>query len=101
MHIVCVTILVKPDNVPAFIAATMDNARNTRLEPDNLRFDVSQAIDDGARFFLYEVYINAEGFTKHQQTEHYQRWKTTVADWMREPRVGIKHKPLFFGDSSV
>ncbi len=100
MHVVCVTILVKPENVAEFIAATMDNARNTRKEPENIRFDLSQALDDPARFFLYEVYHSPDSFTKHQQTDHYQRWKTAVAPWMREPRVGVKHKSLFFGEGA-
>ena len=43
MQIVAVTIFVKPENVADFIAATLDNARNTRKEPGNLRFDVSRA----------------------------------------------------------
>ena len=101
MFVVSVTVLVKPENVDAFITATMDNARNTRKELGNIRFDVSRAIDDPARFLLSEVYKTPEDFTKHQQTEHYLRWKNAVADWMREPRVGIKHKAIFFGDGEV
>ncbi|HVT81141.1 MAG TPA: putative quinol monooxygenase [Phycisphaerae bacterium] len=101
MYVVCVTILVKPEHVFEFIEATFDNCRHTRLEPENIRFDFSQAEDDPSRFFLYEVYREKSSFTTHQQTEHYQRWKNKVADWMREPRVGVKHHPLFFDDASV
>ena len=39
-------------------------------------------------------------FAAHQQTEHYQKWKQTVADWMAQPRQGVKHQSLFFGDDS-
>ena len=45
MYIVVVTALVKPESVQSFIAATLDNARNTRKEPGNLRFDVVRAED--------------------------------------------------------
>ena len=99
MFIVSVTIFVKSENVDAFIAATMDNAQNTRKEPGNLRFDVSRAVEDPGRFLLYEVYREADDFKKHQQTEHYARWRDAVTDWMREPRVGVKHQSLFFGDT--
>ena len=99
MYVVAVTIFVKPEHVAAFTAATLDNARNTRNEPGNLRFDVSRAEDDPNRFLLYEVYREKDDFSKHQQTEHYLRWKSAVADWMAQPRVGVKHKPIFFGDS--
>jgi autoinducer 2-degrading protein len=99
MYVVAVTVFVKPEQVAAFIDATLDNARNTRREPGNVRFDVSQAEDDPSRFLLYEVYREKDDFSKHQQTEHYLRWKSTVADWMAQPRVGVKHKPVFFGDA--
>ena len=99
MYVVSVTVWVKPEFVQQFIAATFDNARNTRKEPGNVRFDVSRVEDDPGRFLLYEVYKDKDGFTMHQQTEHYLRWKSTVADWMAQPRQGVKHKSLFFGDA--
>jgi autoinducer 2-degrading protein len=98
MYVVAVTLFVKPENVEAFIAATLDNARNTRKEAGNLRFDVLRAEDDPTRFMLYEVYQQKDDFAKHQQTEHYARWKSAVTDWMAQPRVGVKHTPVFFGD---
>ena len=99
MYVVCVTIFVKPHNVTEFIAATLDNARHTRKEPRNLRFDVLRAEDDPNRFFLYEAYHSKEDFAKHQQTEHYVRWKNAVADWMAQPRQGVKHASVFFENS--
>lgn len=99
MYVVAVTIFVKPDFTQPFIEATLDNARNTRLEPGNLRFDVLAAEDDPTRFMLYEVYREREDFAKHQQTPHYLRWRDAVTDWMAQPRVGVKHHPIFFGDS--
>ena len=99
MYVVCVTVLVKPEFVPKFIQATLDNARNTRREPGNVRFDVLQAEDDPSRFTLYEAYHAKDDFAGHQQTEHYLRWKQTVGDWMAQPRQGIKHNALFFGDA--
>jgi len=99
MYVVSVTVFVKPAFVDAFLDATLDNARNTRAEPGNVRFDVSQAEDDPARFLLYEVYRDRDGFAAHQRTEHYFRWKQTVADWMAQPRQGVKHRSVFFGDA--
>ena len=99
MYVVAVTIFVKPEHLQPFTDATLDNAQNTRKEPGNIRFDVAQAEDDSTRFLLYEVYQGKEDFVKHQQTEHYLRWKSAVADWMAQPRVGVKHVPVFFGDT--
>ena len=99
MYVVAVTVHVKPDQVAAFVQATLENARNTRGEPGNIRFDVLQAEEDGNRFLLYEAYHTKDDFVKHQQTAHYLRWKATVADAMAQPRQGIKHHSLFFGDA--
>jgi autoinducer 2-degrading protein len=101
MFVVCVTILVKPQFVAQFIEATLENARNTRLEPGNVRFDVLQAEGDSNRFLLYEAYKTPEGFSHHQKTDHYLRWKRTVSDFMAQPRQGVKHNALFFGDEPV
>lgn len=98
MYVVAVTVFVKPENVQQFIDATLDNARNTRKEPGNLRFDMLQAEDDPNRFLFYEAYHDKSGFAAHQATPHYARWKAAVADWMAQPRQGVKHNSVFFGD---
>jgi (4S)-4-hydroxy-5-phosphonooxypentane-2,3-dione isomerase len=99
MYVVAVTVWVKPEHVDAFIEASLDNARNTRKEPGNVRWDFCQSEEDPTRFLLYEAYTTKDGFAQHQQTEHYLRWKQTVADWMAQPRQGIRHNAIFFGDS--
>jgi autoinducer 2-degrading protein len=101
MYAVCVSVHVKPEFIVPFIEATLDNARNTRREPGNLRFDVLRSEDDPNRFFLYEIYRNRESFTRHQDTAHYFRWRDEVTLWMAEPRVGLKFIPLFYGDGEA
>jgi autoinducer 2-degrading protein len=98
MYVVTVSIWVKPDCVASFIDATLDNAGHTRKEPGNLRFDVSRLDEDPSRFLLYEAYRTKEDFVKHQQTEHYLNWKQAVTDFMAQPRQGLKHHSIFFGD---
>ncbi|MBN2329780.1 MAG: antibiotic biosynthesis monooxygenase [Candidatus Omnitrophica bacterium] len=100
MYVVCVTIHVKSEHVDPFIQATLENARQTRKEPGNIRFDVLQAEDDFTRFFLYECYKMPSDFTAHQQTEHYLTWRETVQDWMAEKRIGVKHNSIFPDDQS-
>ncbi|MCX8038692.1 MAG: antibiotic biosynthesis monooxygenase [Candidatus Sumerlaeia bacterium] len=95
MFVVCVTVWVKPGHEKDFIEATLENARQTRCEPGNVRFDVLQCVEPANQFFLYEVYRTPDDFKAHQQTDHYLRWKAAVADWMAQPRQGIKHQSLF------
>jgi len=95
MLVVCVHVHVKPEHVEEFIRVTEDNHRNTIREPGALRFDVIQQADDPTRFVLYEVYRDEAAAADHKQTEHYARWRDAVADWMAEPRQGVKHQGLF------
>ena len=99
MYVVCVTVLVKPEFTEDFVEATLKNASGTRQEPGNTRFDVLRAEDDPNRFFLYEAYLTPEDFAAHQQTEHYLEWRETVADWMAQKRVGVKHTSIFPEDA--
>jgi len=101
MYVVCVTIFVKPDCHQLFIDATLTNAVNTRNEPGNVRFDVLQAEEESNRFMLYEVYKSKDDFHRHQQTPHYLTWKATVADYMAQPRQGVRHHALFFCEQAL
>ena len=99
MYIVAVTVFVKPEFVDRFIEASLDNARNSRLEPGNIRWDFCQAEDDPTQFLLYEAYKAKDDFVKHQQTPHFFRWRDAVADWMAKPRTAVKLNTHFFGDA--
>lgn len=99
MYVVCVTVVVKPDREKDFIQATLENARKTRQEAGNIRFDVLQSETDPLQFFLYEVYRSPEEFKSHQETEHYLHWRETVADWMARPRQGVRHFSIYPDDS--
>jgi (4S)-4-hydroxy-5-phosphonooxypentane-2,3-dione isomerase len=95
MYIVNVHVHVRPEHREEFIAATLDNARNTVQEPGNLRFDVLEQADDPDRFVIYEVYRDEAGMAAHKATVHYARWAEAVNPWMAENRRGVKYAPLF------
>ncbi len=99
MHIVLVNVHVKADFLPQFKAATLENAKNSILEPGVVRFDFIQQAEDQTRFILVEVYRTPEDQLKHRDTRHYQTWRDTVTEMMAEPRVGVKYKNLFPEDS--
>ena len=95
MLVVHVHVHVKPDCIEAFRLATIDNARNSVLEPGVARFDVVQQSDNPARFTLVEVYRNPEAAAAHKATAHYAVWRDTVAPMMAEPRSAVKFTHLF------
>ncbi|KYF93848.1 antibiotic biosynthesis monooxygenase [Sorangium cellulosum] len=99
LFIVHVHVHVKPEHVSAFREATLDNARESVKEPGIARFDVVQDIEDPARFVLVEVYRTKEAPAAHKETEHYKRWRDTVADMMAEPRTSRKYVNVFPDDA--
>ncbi|NJL50925.1 MAG: antibiotic biosynthesis monooxygenase [Blastochloris sp.] len=95
MHVTLVHVVVKPEAVEAFIAATCANHEASVREPGNRRFDVLQAPDDPTRFILYEAYARPEDAAAHKATSHYAAWRDSVAPMMAAPRRGEPMRGLF------
>ena len=95
MHVTIVHVQVKADHVDDFIAACARNHQASIKESGNRRFDVLQQADDPTRFVLYEAYTSREAAAAHKETEHYQQWRASVADWMAEPRLGVVYRGLY------
>lgn len=95
MIIVQVQVLLKPDSIEAFRAATLENAQASLLEPGVARFDVLQQAEAPAQFQLVEVYRSEEAIAAHKQTAHYARWRDTVAPMMAEPRRSVRYRNIF------
>jgi len=91
MIVTLVHVWVKEPFVEAFVAATMENRKNSVKEPGNLRFDILRDAGNPAKFVFYEAFESEEAVAAHKETAHYHKWRDTVADWMAQPRRGEKH----------
>lgn len=100
MLIVHVHVHVKAESVDAFIAATLENARQSVQEPGVAGFDVVQQQDDKTRFILVEAYRTPEAPLAHKETKHYAAWRDAVAPMMAEPRTSVKFANLFPDDQN-
>ena len=98
MYIVHVFAHVKPDQIEAFKAATLENARNSLKEPGIARFDVLQQSDDPTRFTLVEVYRTQADPEKHRATAHYNRWREAVEPLQAGPRTKLAYENVFPGE---
>jgi (4S)-4-hydroxy-5-phosphonooxypentane-2,3-dione isomerase len=98
MLVTIVHVIVKPEAIDAFVAATRANHEASIREPGNRRFDILQSPDDPTRFVLYEAYANAEDAAAHKQTAHYAQWRDAVASMMAEPRRGVPMRGLYPSD---
>jgi quinol monooxygenase YgiN len=95
MLIVHVHVHVKPELLVDFRETTTENARYSVQEPGIARFDVVQQQDDPTRFVLIEVYRTVEAAVAHKETDHYAKWRNTVAPMMAEPRNSVKYNAVF------
>jgi (4S)-4-hydroxy-5-phosphonooxypentane-2,3-dione isomerase len=95
MHVTLVNVLVKPDHIEEFIAATRLNHQASIQELGNRRFDVLQSSENPSQFILYEAYVSAEAAAAHKGTPHYIAWRDSVSEWMAQPRQGISYDGLF------
>jgi autoinducer 2-degrading protein len=101
MQILSVSIYVKPEHVEEFTAAMLENARGSRAEPGNLRYDLMRDDDDPTHFLLYEVYRDAEALEAHRATPHFQKWAAAVETWLAAPRTRVRATPLFYEGEEV
>lgn len=94
-HIAVVDVKVKENQEDAFLESSIKNARLSKREAMNQRFDVLQARDDPSQFALVEIYRNANGPLDHKETVHYAEWRDTVADMMASPRSATQWDTIF------
>jgi (4S)-4-hydroxy-5-phosphonooxypentane-2,3-dione isomerase len=95
MYIVHVHIHVKPDLIEAFKAVSIENARNSLLEPGIARFDLIQQVDDPTHFELIEVYRTKDDPVKHKETAHYSRWRELAEPMLSETRTRTVYDNIF------
>eukprot|EP00425_Heterocapsa_triquetra_P041531 CAMPEP_0195089582 /NCGR_PEP_ID=MMETSP0448-20130528/28826_1 /TAXON_ID=66468 /ORGANISM="Heterocapsa triquestra, Strain CCMP 448" /LENGTH=290 /DNA_ID=CAMNT_0040123317 /DNA_START=1 /DNA_END=873 /DNA_ORIENTATION=+ len=82
---------VLPGQEEAFIDATIENAKGSLREDENMRFDIMQSVEDPTKFLLVEVFRSSEGAFAHKGTPHYETWRDTVAGMMASPRQAKKY----------
>lgn len=87
---------VVPGCEEAFAEITRYNHENSRKEPGNVRFDVLHDNKNPSHYVLYEVYRDADAAAAHKETEHYKKWRETVAPMMATPRQSIPTTPVCF-----
>jgi quinol monooxygenase YgiN len=100
MFILIVNIHIKTEHIEGFREATIENGRNSRMEPGVARFDMVQQTDDASRFVLIEVYRTQAAIAAHKETAHYQVWLKKVDDMFAEPRTRALYTNVSPGDEA-
>lgn len=90
MLVLLVRMEAKPDTIDALIALATFNARESRKEAGNIRFDLLRSSENPTRLALYEVYRDEEALRTHRATPHFARWSSEVGNLLVAPRIGEK-----------
>jgi autoinducer 2-degrading protein len=101
MKSLIVKLYIKEESIEDFKKISAYNSENSRKEPGCLRFDVLQSEETPTMFFLYEIYKGDDDIAHHRTTEHYQKWRDTVADMMSRPREVVKAVTLCPAEESA
>ena len=72
--VLAVNLRIKPENVEAFMAGVLANARAARKEPGCRQFEVVVDRGDRTKVMLFEVYDDDKAFEAHQQTPHFKKY---------------------------
>lgn len=88
MLAVVVTLSCHPDRIAEMIAALEANASHSCHEPECLKWEWSQHVDDPTRFAIYELYTDREAFAAHKASAHFAEWLVASGPCIAEKTAG-------------
>lgn len=74
MLVLQVNIRIKPENVDAFMAKVIENAKAARAEPGCRQFEVLVDAADRTKVMLFEVYDDQQAFEAHQAGAAFKKY---------------------------
>ncbi len=101
MYVNLVSINIKPEHKKAFMAAMIENARDSmKNEPGCLRFDIVELKDNPNQLILYEIYITEKSLDDHRNYPHFIKWRDTVKDMFASERTRTAGETVYPPDSA-
>lgn len=95
MYTIVVQFDVQPAHREDFIAAALDDARNSLAqEPGTRRFEVIVDEEHPNRFYFDETYDDAEAFQAHATGPHFARFLELMQDHVEGPTRLVKGTPV-------
>jgi quinol monooxygenase YgiN len=85
--VISAQVLVKPEKVDAFIAATQDLIEKSRAEAGCISYSLYQDPQDKTKFLFFEEWKNQTAVDVHFATEHFQKFGEVLNDCALTPAV--------------
>lgn len=91
MYHIAVHFDVQPEHREDFIAAALEDGRNSAAdEPGTRRFELIVDEDNPNRFYLNEAYDDAQAFDAHTKGPHFDRFFELIKGYVEGPAWLIK-----------
>jgi quinol monooxygenase YgiN len=92
-YVVIADVTVPSERLAAFIAASLEDARDSvAKEPGCRQFDVLLSADGSPTVVFYEVYADRAAFEAHLQTPHFFRWRDATQGLITATRISYLHR---------
>lgn len=95
MFIVLMNLVVRLDQLDAFLLATLEKGHASLKENGMRRFEVLRADENASRFVIAKAFNTREDYTLHLNTEHHKQWLETTASMLAEPATSTSYTQLF------
>jgi quinol monooxygenase YgiN len=77
-------ITMKPDRADEFLKVAEEDARQSALEPGNLRFEIYRQDEDPLKLVVFEMYRDQAALEAHRATPYVAAWRQAVTDCTTE-----------------
>jgi (4S)-4-hydroxy-5-phosphonooxypentane-2,3-dione isomerase len=77
-------ITMKPERADEFLKVAEEDARQSALEPGNLRFEIYRQEEDPLKLVVLEMYRDQAALEAHRATSYVAAWRQAVTDCTTE-----------------
>lgn len=95
MHIVLIRLDVNPQDIDAFLVATLEMGHAALKEKGTRRFEVLRDDNVPTRFVLYKATKTQADHQAHLTTEHANQWLARVTPMLAAPMRTDSYNQLF------
>jgi len=96
MLIILVSLVVKLEQLDAFLLATLEMGHASLKESGMRRLEVLRQEEDSTRFIVYEAFNTRADYELHLSTDHRKQWLDATASMLTEPLNSTSFTQLFY-----
>lgn len=93
-YVIAATYVARDGEAEGVRSALLSAIPPSRAEPGCITYRAHRSVQDPSVFFLYEEYVDADGFKAHAESDHFDRFIRGQAWPLLESRTVVRAEPL-------